>query len=196
MIRRVKQEPLVAAALLLAGLSVHASTANAQATGERATKDVIVGPLRTQWEMTGELILNIARIIPESLYDYRPTPEVRSFRELLTHIVSENALYMPLVAGEPMPDRQKIEAMQGRDEILKALEDSYAHGQRTVDNLTDEAASDIIDMRGRRVLRWYAVLYNIWDNMDHYGNLVVYVRLNQMTPPRPPAGSRRRQQQK
>ena len=187
--------------VVLLGLWCFATTGNAQSEstgiGSRATKDVIVGPLRTQWEMTGELVLNIARIIPESLYDYRPTPEVRSFRELLTHIVSENALYMPIVAGTLAPDRRKIEAMQGRDEILKALEDSYAFGERTLDNLTDETASDIIDMRGRRVLRWYAVLYNIWDNMDHYGNLVVYVRMNKMTPPRPPAGSsrRRRQQQ-
>ena len=177
------------------GLSVLASTARAQTpgTGSRATEDVIVGPLRTQWEMTGDLILNIARIIPESLYDYRPTPEVRSMRELLTHIASENALYMPIVAGDSPQDRAKIEALQGRDEILQALEASYEYGDRTLANLTDETAADIIDMRGRQVLRWYAVLYNIWDNMDHYGNLVVYVRMNKLTPPRPPAGSRRRQ---
>ena len=181
--------------LLLLGLSVLASTARAQTpgTGSRATEDVIVGPLRTQWEMTGDLILNIARIIPESLYDYRPTPEVRSMRELLTHIASENALYMPIVAGDSPQDRAKIEALQGRDEILQALEASYEYGDRTLASLTDETAADIIDMRGRQVLRWYAVLYNIWDNMDHYGNLVVYVRMNKLTPPRPPAGSRRRQ---
>jgi uncharacterized damage-inducible protein DinB len=114
-------------------------------------------------------------------------------RELLTHIASENALYMPIVAGDSPQDRAKIEALQGRDEILQALEASYEYGDRTLANLTDETAADIIDMRGRQVLRWYAVLYNIWDNMDHYGNLVVYVRMNKLTPPRPPAGSRRRQ---
>jgi uncharacterized damage-inducible protein DinB len=186
--------------LLLLGLGILASTASAQsdsagvpAIGTRATEDVIVGPLRTQWEMTGDLVMNIARIIPESLYDYRHTPEVRSFRELLTHIVSENALYVSMVAGMPVPDRDKIEDMQGRDEILKALEDSYEFGDQTLANMTDETAAEYIDMRGRRVLRWYAVLYNIWDNMDHYGNLVVYVRMNGLVPPRPPA---RRQQRR
>ena len=179
-----------ALALLLGGLT---ATAKAQ-NGGRATEDVVVGPLRTQWEMTEGLVMNIARIIPESLYDYRPTPEVRSFRELLTHIASENALYMPMVAGTPMPDRDKIEALQGRDEILKALQDSYDFGNQTLANLTDETAADYIDMRGQRVLRWHAVLYNIWDNMDHYGNLVVYVRINKMTPPRPPARRQQRRQ--
>ena len=161
---------------------------------DRATKDIIVGPLRTQWEMTKGLVVGIAAIIPESLYDYRPTPEVRSFREQLTHLVSENRNYMSMVAGDPPPDRAKIEAMQSRDEILKALQDSYDFGAKTLAHLTDEKAAELIDLRGRPVLRWYAALYNIQDNMDHYGNLVVYVRLNKLVPPRPPV--QRQQPQK
>ena len=187
--------------LLLFGLASLASTARAQSSvpagaADRATEDVIVGPLRTQWELTEGLVMGIAAIIPESLYDYRPTPEVRSFRELLTHIASENALYMPMVAGVPMPNRGKIEALQERDEILKALQDSYDFGTKTLESMTDETAAEYIDMRGQQALRWYAVLYNIWDNMDHYGNLVVYVRMNKLTPPRPPAGRRRQNSDK
>jgi uncharacterized damage-inducible protein DinB len=170
-----------------------AQSADGGATGGRATEDVIVGPLRTQWELTEGLVMGIAQIIPEWLYEYRPTPQVRSFREQLTHIVSENALYMSMVAGVPVPDRDQIEAMQGRDNILKALQDSYDFGTRTLENLTDEKAAEYIDLRGQQVLRWYAALYNIWDNLDHYGNLVVYVRLNGMTPPRPPARRQQRQ---
>ena len=161
---------------------------------ESATKDRIVGPLRTQWEMTKGLVLGIAEIIPESKYDYRPTPEVRTFRDQLTHLVSENMYYVSMVAGDPPPDRAKIEAMRSRDEILKALKDSYDYGTKTLANLTDDKASELIDLRGQKVQRWYASLYNIQDNMDHYGNLVVYVRLNNMKPPRPPAGSGRQQQ--
>ncbi len=183
------------AALLLLGLGVLTATASVQSgPGARATEDVIVGPLRTQWQMTADLVTNIAEIIPESLYDYRPTPEVRSFREQLTHIVSENALYMSMAAGVPAPDRDEIEAMQDRDEILQALRDSYDFGNQTLANMTDETATEYIEMRGQQVLRWYAVLYNIWDNMDHYGNIVVYVRMNGLTPPRPPARRQQRRQ--
>jgi len=178
------------------GISHAHAQSDARGTGERrgrATEDVIVGPLRTQWELTEGLVMGIARIIPEWLYEYRPTPQVRSFREQLTHIVSENALYMSMVAGVPVPDRDQIEAMQGRENILKALQESYDFGTKTLAELTDEKASEYIDLRGQQVLRWYAALYNIWDNMDHYGNLVVYVRLNGMTPPRPPARRQQRQ---
>lgn len=147
-------------------------------------KDVIVGPLRTQWDITKDLILNLAESIPESKYDYKPTPEVRSFREQLTHLVSENMNYVSMVAGDKPPDRAKLEAFQSRGEILKALRESYEYGQRTLASLTDEKAAETITMRGQKVLRWYPVLWNIQDNMDHYGNLVVYLRLNGMVPPK------------
>lgn len=147
-------------------------------------KDVIVGPLRFQWDMTKKLVLGIAEMVPESKYDYRPTPEVRSFREQFVHIVGENYNYMAMIAGDPAPDRSKFEALKTRDEILKALTDSYDYGTKALANLTDEKAADPISIRGRKTLRWGAALYNIQDNMDHYGNLVTYVRLNGMVPPR------------
>ena len=37
---------------------------------------------------------------------------------------------------------------------------------------------------GQQQARWAPILANLIDNMDHYGNLVVYVRLNGMVPPR------------
>jgi uncharacterized damage-inducible protein DinB len=153
-------------------------------TGSLRAADNIVGPLRTQWGLTKDMVVGLAESIPESKYDYKPTPEVRTFREQLTHLVSENMNYMSMVAGDPAPDRAKLEAMQSRDEILKALRDSYAYGERTLAGLTDEKAVEKITMRGQSVVRWYPVLYNIQDNMDHYGNLVVYVRLNGMVPPK------------
>ena len=37
---------------------------------------------------------------------------------------------------------------------------------------------------GQKVQRWSAILGAIQDNMNHYGNLVVYARLNGVVPPR------------
>ena len=163
-------------------------------SGSLRAADNIVGPLRTQWGLTKDMIVNLAESIPESKYDYKPTPEVRTFREQLTHIISENMNYMSTVAGDPAPDRAKLEALQKRDEIMKALRDSYAYGEKTLAALTDEKAVEKIMMRGQSVVRWYPVLYNIQDNMDHYGNLVVYVRLNGMVPPKTAARQAQQQQ--
>lgn len=42
----------------------------------------------------------------------------------------------------------------------------------------------MVAFRNNQVPRWQPILAVIVDKMDHYGNLVVYVRLNGMVPPR------------
>ena len=159
----------------------------------RAADDNIVGPLRTQWGMTRDLVVNLVQVMPEDKYDYKPTPEIRSFRENVAHLILENYTFMSLVAGDPPPDKAKIDALKSRDELTKALAESYAFGERTLAALTDAKAVEKVTMRGQSVLRWYPVLYNIQDSMDHYGNLVVYVRLNGLVPPRTAAAKAKTQ---
>jgi uncharacterized damage-inducible protein DinB len=96
---------------------------------------------------------------------------------------------MSMVAGDPAPDKAKFEALKSRDEITKALSESYAFGERTLAALTDTKAVEKVTMRGQSVERWYPVLYNIQDNMEHYGNLVIYIRLNGLVPPRTAAAA-------
>ena len=151
--------------------------------------DDIVGPLRTQWGITRDLVVNLVQVMPEDKYDYKPTPEVRSFREIVGHLILENQTFMSLVAGEPAPDKAKIDALKSRDDLTKALAESYAFGERTLAALTDAKAVENVTMRGQSVLRWYPVLFNIQDSMDHYGNMVVYVRLNGLVPPRTAAAA-------
>jgi uncharacterized damage-inducible protein DinB len=151
--------------------------------------DDIVGPLRTQWGVTRDLVVNLVQIMPEEKYDYKPTPEIRSFRETIAHMILENYNFMSMVAGASAPDKAKFEALKSKDELIKALSESYAFGERTLAALTDTTAVEKITMRGKSVVRWYPALYNIQDSMNHYGNLVVYVRLNGLVPPRTAAAS-------
>jgi len=151
----------------------------------RAADDQLVGPLRTQWEGTRKLVVGMAEAIPEAKYDYKPTPEVRSFREQLVHLVGENHMFMGMVAGDKPMDRKVLDGLKTREDILKALGDSYDNGTKVLAGLTDEKALESVPaFGGKQTPRWAIVMANIVDNMDHYGNLVVYVRLNGITPPR------------
>ena len=133
--------------------------------------------------------------VPEHLYDFRPTPEVRSFREQFTHLIDENYRFMAQAAGEPPPmEKSTIEQLKGRGEILKALKDSYDYGAKVWTGLTDERAVEPIPGRGGQPQqRWAPILLQIVDNMNHYGNLVVYVRLKGLVPAR--TAERQQQQQ-
>lgn len=155
--------------------------------------DNIVGPLKTQWDNIRNFVVKVAEVVPEDKYDWKPTPEVRSFREQFVHIIGENHLFMGLVAGEKSAAPQNLKT---REEIVKALNDSYDYGAKVLGGLTDEKATESVPgFRGQSQPRWAIAMTNFIDNMDHYGNLVVYMRLNGITPPRS-AGQQRPQQQK
>jgi uncharacterized damage-inducible protein DinB len=148
----------------------------------RAADNAIVGPLKTQWESTRNLVVKVAEAVPEDKYDWKPTPEVRSFREQLVHIASENHLFMGFVAGEKSSAPQNLKT---KNDIVKALNESYDYGTKVLDGLTDEKAMESVPaFRGAQQPRWSIAMMNMMDNMDHYGNLVVYMRTNGITPPR------------
>lgn len=150
------------------------------------TQTSALAPLKAQWEGTRNLVTGIVGQVPEKLYDFRPTPEVRSFREQFAHLIGENYRYMARAAGEDPPvDMDTIEQLKGRDEILKALDESYDYGAKVWAGMDDKRAMEMVPGRGgRQQMRWAWILANIVDNMDHYGNLVVYVRINGMVPGR------------
>jgi len=115
-------------------------------------------------------------------YDFKPTPDVRTFRDVVIHLVGENYLFFGRVAGESLGN--PAQNLKSRDELIKALGESYDYGAKVWAGLTEAKALEMIEVRDQKVQRWSAILGAIQDNMNHYGNLVVYVRLNGLVPPR------------
>ena len=139
-------------------------------------------PAKVTWESTRNLVIGIVEVMPEDKYDFKPTPAVRTFRDIVIHLVAENYLFFGRVAGENLGN--PAQNLTSRAEMIKALRESYDYGAKVWAGLTEERALELIEVRGQKVQRWSAILGAIQDNMDHYGNLVVYVRLNGIVPPR------------
>jgi uncharacterized damage-inducible protein DinB len=139
-------------------------------------------PAKATWESTRNLVIGIVEVMPEDKYDFKPTPNVRTFRDNVIHLVAENYLFFGRVAGENLGN--PAQNLKSRDELLKALRESYDYGAKVWAGLSEEKALEMVDVRGQKVQRWSAILGAIQDNMNHYGNLVVYIRLNGLVPPR------------
>lgn len=163
------------------------SQAGAQA---RPAESAVVGPLKAQWENIRTMVVRTVEAVPEDKYDFKPTPEVRSFRDLFIHIAQENYFFMGGVIGERPGDLSRLDNLKTRAEIVKALNESYDYGAKILAGLDDQKALEMVQRGNRQAPRWSRALDNIVDNMDHYGNLVVYMRLNGIVPPssapRPP----------
>jgi uncharacterized damage-inducible protein DinB len=142
-------------------------------------------PTKATWESTRALVLGIAEAVPEDKYDFKPTPAVRTAREILVHLIGENYGFFSRVSGDTLPSNSRFDGLKSRAEVLKALRESYEYGAQVWAGLTEEKALEMVAGRGgQQVQRWSAILGVIQDNMNHYGNLVVYLRLNGIVPPR------------
>ena len=112
----------------------------------------------------------------------------RSFRELVMHAIEDNFTHMGYVAGKSREESEKLAAkyknIKTRAEMLDALEDGYNYGDMVLSEMNDQNAGDLVTaMRGQKTTRAGAALQAFEDTMDHYGNLVVYLRLNGIVPP-------------
>ena len=173
-----------------------AQQAVAQGMGQQAgTAPGFLAPLKAQWDSTRNLVTGIVSQVPEDKYDYRPTPETRSFREQFTHLIGENYRYMAGAAGEQPPvDVSKFDSLKTKDEIVKALGESYDYGAKVWSTMDEKKATEMVAGRGgSQQMRWASILGNVIDNMDHYGNLVTMVRLNGMVPGRTAQQQQRQQ---
>ena len=158
------------------------ATAGAAAAQPGFPATSFLTPAKTTWESTRNLVIGIVEVMPEDKYDFRPTPSVRTFRDNVIHLVAEHYLFFGRVAGENLGNPAKD--LKSRDELLKALRESYDYGAKVWAGLTEEKALEMIEVRGQKVQRWSPILVAIQDNMNHYGNLVVYIRMNGLVPPR------------
>ena len=144
-----------------------------------------LAPAKATWESTRGLVTGIVEAMPEDKYDFKPVPGVRSFREIAIHLIGENYVFFSRVSGENLGSPDRFSNLKSRDEIVKALRESYDYGAKVWAGLTEAKALEMVEGRGgQRVQRWSAILGVIQDNMNHYGNLVVYARLNGVVPPR------------
>ena len=64
-----------------------------------------------------------------------------------------------------------------------------------LEELTDANAADIVSFFGMKATKLGIMDFNIGHTMEHYGNLVTYMRLKNIVPPssepRPPAGKKK-----
>jgi len=116
-------------------------------------------PTKATWESTRTLVLGIADSVPEDKYDFKPTPAVRTFREILIHLIGENYTFFSRVSGENLGSNARFDSLKSRAEIMKALRDSYDYGGRVWEGLTEEKALEMVAGRGgQQTQRWVASL--------------------------------------
>ena len=124
-----------------------------------------------------------AEKMPEQEYDFKPDPAVRSFGQILGHIADDNYFFCSAVLREadPAPGIEKNKTTKA--DLKSALHDAFAYCARAYDALTDASVNETVQALGRERNKLGVLWFNSSHNLEHYGNLVVYLRTKGIVPP-------------
>jgi len=155
------------------------------AQGGAATANPLTQGSRGAYEMVKGYITKAAEQVPENLYGYKATPDVRSFGQLLAHIADANYMICGAAAGEKAPGGGDIEKTKTtKADIGAGLAASFAYCDKVWSATTDASAATTVKMPfGPDLPRLTVLSFNTGHDFEHYGNIVTYMRLNKLVPP-------------
>jgi uncharacterized damage-inducible protein DinB len=171
---------IVAASLPLAAPSV-----------PQETNDPTAAAVAHTFTLIERSFIGLADAMPAEKYDFKPTDgefkEARTFGEQVKHVACANfAFFNEIEKKEPPaecatggPSRAKTKA-----ELMAYLRESFDYAQKVLRTMTSANALDPAGgPYGGSSTRLGLTTLAVWHASDHYGQLVVYLRLNGIVPP-------------
>lgn len=127
-------------------------------------------------------LLRSAEKMPEENYSFRPTPEVRTFGQLMGHVADSQYEFCGPAKGESKQMNVEKTATTKAD-LIAAMKQAFAYCDPLYDSLTDAHAADKVKFFGRDMTKLGLLNFNTMHNSEHYGNTVTYLRMKGLVPP-------------
>ena len=163
---------------------VLASLANAQISPDFPHPIAAPNPLTTTQSIfrsnMQDKILKAAEAMPDSKYSYRPTKDVRSFGQILTHVADISYYLCSNIKDESRPATSA--AKGSKAEIIAYLKSSFDYCDSAFSAFTDAHLNDRADFWGFKTNKMFILTQAGNHDALHYGNLVTYLRLNGLMP--------------
>lgn len=138
--------------------------------------DLVSSKLIGRWEQVGQELAALAAELPENKFEFRPVEGVRTFGDVLRHVAFWNRYVADSARGKKGDDTANElpkEEFSTKKKIVDALRRSTAQVSDALKEHEAGLSPEIIEM----------LVTFIEHNCEHYGQLVVYARLNGIVPP-------------
>lgn len=171
---------VVTALLLVSAAAAPLAAQMGQGEGSGNASVKVVG----SWsQIMANYIVRSAEMMPEDKFSYRPTPEVRSFGEIIGHAAGAQKMICAMALGEQPPAEDAVEKeATTKAALVQALKESIEYCNRAYSQ-SDADSRKAIKLFGSDATRMDALVLNATHNAEHYGNLITYLRINGMVPP-------------
>jgi len=180
------------AVCVLSGIMLTASASFGQGPGGGAPVGIAVG-LQRQYAALRTNLMQSAEKMSEADYSFKPTNEIRGYGQLWGHVANAQFNQCAQAKGVASPSSENFEQKTTKAEFVKALADSFAFCDKAYAAMTNDVVGGqdvtMTIINNMKTTRAGAFAFNSAHDMEHYGNLVTYMRMNKMVPPSsaPPA---------
>jgi uncharacterized damage-inducible protein DinB len=145
--------------------------------------DPLSGGIKGIYNMSRSDVVRAAAKMPEENYSFKPTPEVRSFGQIIGHVADAQYLFCSAALGETNPAPGIEKSKTSKADLVQALNDAFTYCDKAYSAMTDAHAADMVKFFGRDQPKLAILAFNSAHNMEHYGNLVTYMRIKGLVPP-------------
>lgn len=182
---------ILAAAIAIDTLSGVASAQTSDGGFDKALSTSLAASAKALHATIRRDVAEAADAMPAEDFAFKPTPEVRSFAQLVGHLVNANFFFCSQAKGEASsPSTTNFERVADKAALIKGLTDALAYCDGVYQSTTDADFNQTVTLNGfpgmnpkTTTTRGLVLMFNTTHNNEHYGNIVVYLRLKGKVPP-------------
>ena len=130
-----------------------------------------------------DILLRSADKMSEENYNFKPTDAVRSYGQILGHLADAQYLFCSIALGEQNPAPKIEQTKTSKADLIAALKAAFAYCDKAYDGMTDASGAQMVKLFGGDTPKLDVLTVNNMHNMEHYGNLVTYMRMKNIVPP-------------
>ncbi len=180
---------LVAAALLAtvgASLPIQAQTQNQPPSPARSRSDEMLD----MWNGIGNKLIAMAQDFPEDKYDFKLQKDERTFALNLLHAAALDFILIRRISGSDIGpnfgdgDNPTRDTFKTKADIVKFVQEAITDGAKVIQQQGDAGLDNTTKFFGNRLAHNSSIwTFAIEHSGEHYGQLVVYYRANNLVPP-------------
>jgi len=152
------------------------------------TKEVLMG-MMSYLDMVHEVTRKAVAKIPGEKLDWRPTPEVRSVKELVAHIYQLERVFAraakkgALEEGDFVQEGERVKALKTVQDLLNYGKEAHQEAMQIAGSLTEEDMQKTVKcfFGDMKPFLLFSSAYD--EHWHHRGQLYVYLRLLGIEPP-------------
>jgi len=129
------------------------------------------------------ILVSSAEKMPEENYNFKPTEAIRSYGQIVGHVADAQYMFCSVALGEKNPGLKIEQTKTTKADLVTALKDAVAYCDKAYDSMTDASGSQMVKLFDMDMPKLGVLNVNNMHDMEHYGNLVTYMRLKNVVPP-------------